>query len=162
MRLYLVQHGDALPEEVDPARPLSAAGRTDVAAVARFLAAGGLRVPKVLHSGKLRAEQTAALLAEAVAPGRAPAARSGLDPKDPPDGIAREAAAWEEDVMLVGHLPFMARLASRLLAGRDDAGVVDFRPGAAVCLERGDRQHWSIVWMIRPELVAPARQQGEA
>jgi len=162
LRLYLVQHGDALPEEVDPARPLSAAGRTDVAAVARFLAAGGLRVPKVLHSGKLRAEQTAALLAEAVAPGRAPAARSGLDPKDPPDGIAREAAAWEEDVMLVGHLPFMARLASRLLAGRDDAGVVDFRPGAAVCLERGDRQHWSIVWMIRPELVAPARQQGEA
>jgi len=157
-----VQHGDALPEEVDPARPLSAAGRSDVAAVARFLAAGGVRVPKVLHSGKLRAEQTAALLAEAVAPGRAPAAHSGLDPKDPPDGIAREAAAWEEDVMLVGHLPFMARLASRLLAGRDDAGVVDFRPGAAVCLERGDRQHWSIVWMIRPELVAPARQQGEA
>ena len=156
MRLYLVQHGDAVPEEVDPARPLSAVGHSDVAAVARLLAAGKLRVAQVLHSGKLRAEQTAALLAGAVAPERAPAARSGLDPKDPTDGIAREVAGWDEDVMLVGHLPFMAKLASRLIAGRDDAGVVAFQPGTVVCLEHGARQHWTIAWMIRPELVVGA------
>ena len=153
MRLYLAQHGAAVPEDVDPARPLSEIGRSDVAAVARFLAASGLHVGQVLHSGKLRAEQTAALLAEALAPGRTPAARPGLNPKDPTDGIARAVAAWDEDAMLVGHLPFMARLASRLVAGRDDAGVVAFQPGTVVCLERGDRQHWSIAWMIRPELV---------
>ena len=29
MRLYLVQHGDAIPEQVDPERPLSAEGRRD-------------------------------------------------------------------------------------------------------------------------------------
>ena len=156
MRLYLVQHGDAVAEEVDPARPLSEVGRSDVAAVARFLAAGGLRVKQVLHSGKLRAEQTAVLLAGAVAPGHAPAARPGLDPKDPTEGIARVVAAWDDDAMLVGHLPFMAKLASRLVAGRDDAGVVAFQPGTVVCLERGDRQHWSIAWMIGPELVVGA------
>lgn len=160
MRLYLVQHGDALPEEVDPTRPLSAAGRPEVAAVARFLAAGGVRAPKVLHSGKRRAEETAALLAAAVAPGQTATARSGLAPNDPTDGIAREAATWDEDVLLVGHLPFMAKLVSRLVAGRDDAGVVAFRPGTVVCLERGDRQHWSIAWMIRPELLAPAGETG--
>jgi broad specificity phosphatase PhoE len=38
MRLYLVQHGDAVPEQLDPERPLSAAGRQDVEAVARLLA----------------------------------------------------------------------------------------------------------------------------
>lgn len=160
MRLYLVQHGEAVPEEVDPARPLSEVGRSAVADVARFLAAGGLRVTQVLHSGKLRAELTAALLAEAVAPGRTPAARSGLDPRDPTDGIAREVAAWEDDAMLVGHLPFMARLASRLVAGREDAGLVAFQPGTIVCLERTEHQRWTIAWMVRPELVADSHRAG--
>jgi phosphohistidine phosphatase len=75
MRLYLVQHGEAVAEDVDPARPLSATGQSDVTKVARFLAASGLSVSQVLHSGKLRAEQTAALLAAALAPATTPAAR---------------------------------------------------------------------------------------
>jgi phosphohistidine phosphatase len=162
MRLYLVQHGEAVPEEVDPARPLSEVGRSDVAHMARFLAAGGMCIGQVLHSGKARAEQTAVLLAAALAPGHTPAARSGLNPKDPTDGIARAVAAWDEDAMLVGHLPFMAKLASRLVAGRDDAGVVAFQPGTVVCLERGDQHHWSIAWMIRPELLVAGRTGSAA
>jgi len=162
MRLYLVQHGEAVPEEVDPARPLSETGRSDVAKMARFLAAGGLRVSQVLHSGKLRAEQTAALLAAALAPGRTPVARPSLSPKDPTDAVAQAVAVWDQDAVLVGHLPFMARLASRLVAGRDDAGVVAFQPGTVVCLERTDQQHWTIAWMIRPELVGGSVAGGIA
>jgi phosphohistidine phosphatase len=139
MRLYLVQHGEALSEQEDPARPLSARGEADVARIAQFLAGGGVRVGRVLHSGKRRAEETAAILAAALAPGSAPAARAGLNPNDPTDGVAREAGAWDQDAMLVGHLPFMARLASRLVTGYDDAGVVEFRPGSMLCLERADR-----------------------
>ena len=153
MRLYLVQHGEAVPEEVDPARPLSETGRSDVAKAARFLAGGGVRVSQVLHSGKLRAEQTAALLAAALAPGRRPVARPGLNPKDPTDDIARAVAVWDQDSMLVGHLPFMARLAGRLVAGRDDAGVVAFQPGTILCLERGEQQRWTIAWMVRPDVL---------
>jgi phosphohistidine phosphatase len=154
MRLYLVQHGEAVPEDVDPARPLSETGRADVAKVARFLAAGGLRVDQVLHSGKLRAEQTAALLAAALAPGRTPLARPGLNPKDPTDEVAKAVTASDQDAMLVGHLPFMARLASRLLAGRDEADLIAFQPGTIVCLERDQRQRWTIAWMVRPGLVS--------
>jgi phosphohistidine phosphatase len=51
MRLYLVQHGDAVPERLDPERPLSAAGRREVEAVARLLASAGARVAQVVHSG---------------------------------------------------------------------------------------------------------------
>ena len=65
MRLYLVQHGDAVPERLDPERPLSAAGRREVEAVARLLAGAGARVAHVVHSGKLRAQQTAELLVSA-------------------------------------------------------------------------------------------------
>lgn len=72
---------------------------------------------------------------------------------DPTDSVARDAAAWDQDAMLVGHLPFMAKLASRLIAGREDAGVVAFQPGTIVCLERSEQQRWAIAWMIRPELV---------
>ena len=153
MRLYLVQHGEAVAEEVDPARPLSTRGRTDVARIADFLAAGGVRVGRIMHSGKLRAEETAAILAAAVAPGSAPEAGAGLNPNDPPEAVAREAGAWDQDAMLVGHLPFMARLASRLVAGQGDAGMVAFRPGGVLCLERIDRERWTIAWMVRPELL---------
>jgi phosphohistidine phosphatase len=151
MRLYLVQHGDAVPEQEDPARPLSETGRSDVAKVARFLAAIGVHVSRVLHSGKRRAEETAAILGAAL--GGTPEARAGLNPKDPTGGVAGEAAAWDQDAMLVGHLPFMAKLASRLVAGREEAGMFAFQPGTIVCLERGDRPRWTIAWMIRPDML---------
>ena len=153
MRLYLVQHGEAVPADVDPTRPLGDRGRTDVRRMATFLAQGGVCADRVWHSGKRRAEQTAAILTAALPPGPAPMARAGLDPRDPTAGVAREGAAWEEHVLLVGHLPFMARLASRLVAGRDDAGVVGFEPGSVLCLERTDRQRWTIACMLRPELL---------
>ena len=55
MRAYLVQHGEAHPEEVSPERELTPRGRSDVERVAALLANGGVRVAKVYHSGKTRA-----------------------------------------------------------------------------------------------------------
>ena len=59
--------------------------------------------------------------------------------------------------MLVGHLPFMAGLVSRLVAGREDAGLVAFEPGSVVCLQRTDEHAWTIAWMLRPRLLAGDR-----
>jgi phosphohistidine phosphatase len=155
MRLYLVQHGEAVPDDVDPARPLSPSGHADVARMASFLAAAGVRVGRIMHSCKRRAEETAEVLGTAL--GSAPEARAGLNPKDPTGSVAREAADWDQDALLVGHLPFIAKLVSRLVAGRDEVDLVTFQPGTIVCLERHERQRWTIAWMIRPELV-PAGQ----
>jgi phosphohistidine phosphatase len=154
MQLYLVQHGEALPAEVDPERPLSVAGEADVGCIAAFLAGSGVRVARILHSGKRRAEETAEALAAALAPGNAPVSRSGLNPNDSTESLALELAEWQEDTMLVGHLPFMARLASRLVVGREDAGLVAFEPGSVVCLQRIDEHGWTIAWMLRPGLLA--------
>lgn len=68
MKLYLVQHGEALPKEVNSDRSLSDQGRQDAERLARFLAGRGVRVSRVWHSGRTRARQTAELLAAAVAP----------------------------------------------------------------------------------------------
>jgi phosphohistidine phosphatase len=154
MRVYLVQHGDAVPERLDPERPLSAVGRREVHAVARLLADTGVRPAHVVHSGKLRAQQTAELLATAVAPGRVPEAIAGLSPKDSVEPMVRRIADWTSDVMLVGHLPFMGKLVARLVAGDEGKPVAAFVPGTVVCLERDEANHWTIVWMVRPALAA--------
>jgi phosphohistidine phosphatase len=153
MRLYLVQHAKALSEERDSARPLSEAGKEDVRNMAAFLARRGLAVAKIAHSGKLRARQTAELLAEALTPRPSLAERSGLNPNDPPDELARELAKWREDTMLVGHLPFMGRLVALLVAGEPHADIVAFSPGSVVCLEAAGAGAWSLAWMLSPELL---------
>ena len=53
---------------------------------------------------------------------------------------------------MVGHLPHMGHLASRLVTGLDDVGVVSFEPGAVACLEAGEAT-WSVVWMASPSLI---------
>ncbi len=153
MRLYLVQHGEALPKEVDSDRPLSDQGQQDAERLARFLAGRGVRVSRVSHSGKTRARQTAELLASTMAPGVKPDVRAGLAPNDPTDAFAETLAAWREDAMVVGHLPFMARLVTRLVTKSDNGRVVAYLPGSLVCLERDEDGAWAIAWMLRPELL---------
>jgi len=152
MRVYLVQHADAVPEDVDPERPITAAGREMTRRVARWLAATGRARPtEILHSRKLRAKQTAELFARALA---TPPLREidGLAPGDDVEIAAASARAAEGDLMFVGHLPHINRLASFLVSGNADANVVRFRNAGVVCLER-ESGAWVLVWAVAPELV---------
>jgi phosphohistidine phosphatase len=153
MRLYLVQHGAALAGEVDPARPLSESGRQDVQAIAAFLKGAGIRVERVWHSGKLRAEQTAHYLAKAVLPRGRIEQVGGIGPLDDVAAFVSDADVWEQDILVVGHLPFMSRLVAWLVAGDPEREVVGYVPGSAVCLERQDAERWIVLWMLRPELL---------
>ena len=153
MKLYLVQHGDSLPEEVNPERPLSERGRRDVARLADFLGQRSIRVRQIYHSGKTRACETAELLAAQVAPGTAVAAMSGINPNDPVEPIAERIKGWHDDTLLAGHMPFMGRLAALLLAGKSESMVAAFQPGTVVCLERTVTGVWAVNWMLRPELL---------
>jgi phosphohistidine phosphatase len=155
MRLYLAQHGEAVPKAEDPKRPLSEQGSRDVLAVAALLQAGGVRVEKVWHSGKARAEQTARLLAGAVLPrGRKPQAIEGIAPNAAVADFSVDADVWEEDTLVVGHLPFMARLVALLTTGDSERDIVAYCPGSVVCLERADAGHWVVLWMIRPDILS--------
>ena len=153
MRLYLVQHGDALSKDVDPDRPLSDKGRSDVEKVAAFLGRAGIRVGAVMHSGKKRAEQTAERLAAVVGEEGRIEQVSGINPLDPTEDFARTVNEWTADTMVVGHQPFMGKLISRLIAGAEETSTVTFQPGSVVCLEHRDKARWSVAWMIRPELL---------
>lgn len=156
MRLYLAQHGEAVPEDVDPDRPLSAQGRADIERLAARLAQAGVVVPRVLHSVKTRAAQTAEILAGALLASAEPQARDGLKPNDPLEALASEIADWSADTLIVGHLPFAGRLASHLLVGDADQALLAFEPGSLACLEQDADDQWRLAWMLRPELLAEA------
>lgn len=153
MRLYLLQHGEAVPEEVDRDRPLSRAGRADVEVLAAFLKSADVRPGRILHSGKTRARQTAEGLAAALGPSGGLGVLPGLGPKDPVESVARQVASWVLDTLVVGHLPSMARLTSYLLTGDGEEVALGYKPGSLVCLERSETGAWMLCWMLRPELL---------
>lgn len=153
MRLYLLQHGDAVPESVNPDRPLSEKGRLDVKRLARFVGWSAFKVARIVHSGKLRARQSAELMATEMGEGAAPEAHPGLGPSDPVEMVASQAAGWQRDTLIVGHMPFLGRLAAQLVCGNPELPLAAFQPGSMACLERDASGRWSIAWMLRPELL---------
>ena len=152
MKLYLVQHGKALAKVEDPERPLSEQGEQDVRNVASQLGDAGVQVVRIWHSGKQRAARTAEILARRVLSGRGIEKIKGISPNDPVADFASDADVWDEDTLVVGHLPFMSRLVSLLTVGDAEHALVQFIPGSIVCLERQDDHHWVLAWMLRPEL----------
>ncbi|MHC4547796.1 MAG: phosphohistidine phosphatase SixA [Planctomycetota bacterium] len=154
MRLFLVRHGEATSKMQDPARPISEAGRAAAARMARWLAATGACAPaEIRHSPKLRARQTAEILGHALGD----VARQevdGLAPLDDVGPVAQALAGERADLMLVGHLPHLDRLASRLVAGDAEAALLRLRPAGVVCLERDEEDRWTLAWAVAPELIA--------
>ncbi len=151
MRVYLVQHGLAVDAKEDPERPLAAQGREDVTRTAGFLSLFEKPAPAwIAHSGKLRAGQTADMFAEAW--GDIPVRKAGdLGPNDDPQAWFERLARIGDDVMLVGHLPHLQRLAGLLICRDAEMQPIRFRNGGVACLARGDVS-WSLLWHIIPTL----------
>lgn len=151
MLLYLVQHGKASRTQENADRPLTDEGRRDVDAVLLLMMRfGAITATRVLHSGKLRAAQTAQRIASRI---DVPMEEvDGLAPMDEPATWQERLAGGTEDLMLVGHLPHLERLASLLLCGDPETDMVRFFNGGIVCLEGGDRG-WTVRWAIPPSLV---------
>jgi phosphohistidine phosphatase len=162
MNMYLVRHADAKSDHEDPSRPLSAKGREDVARVAAYLSQLNIPVSKIFHSTKLRAKQTAEILFEYLKPGRGVTESDGLSPLDEPAIWAERLRDVPDGVILVGHLPHLARLASLLLCGTTDKNIVSFMMAGMVCLRRDDTGVWSLQWMLTPDVVIGEKGTGYA
>lgn len=153
MRLYLVQHAKAASKQVDPQRPLTEEGQRDIQKVAAFIKPLNLCVDCLWHSGKKRAVQTAEILAEVIRINKAKIARDDLGPNDDVTALKDELISGQQDIMIVGHLPFLSKLASVLLGGCESANSVAFKNAGIVCLQRSEDNQWQIDWMITPELL---------
>jgi len=148
MKVYLVQHAKPKPEEEDPQKPLSEQGRADAQKVAEF--AKNIKVNKIQHSGKLRAQQTAEILGKSL--GVDVVKADSLEPMADTQIWANRLEEQSEDVMLVGHLPHLTKLASQLLTQNQEKPVISFKQGGIVCLEKTERG-WQVAWMVTPDLL---------
>ncbi len=154
MKLYLVRHGDAVSHVDDSYRALSEKGEQETYQLAHFLQKLKLHVPQIYHSEKHRAIQTATILAHAIKPDPSVETLKGLMPEDQIKPIAAYCNHWPTDVMLVGHLPFMGRLAAELLCDRQDQPCFNFETSAILCLERLGVEQWCAVWFVNPRLLS--------
>jgi phosphohistidine phosphatase len=118
MQLYLMQHGQAVPETENPEQPLSREGVATIRASAAALKRLGLSFDLIVCSPKKRSHQSAALVAEGVNyPYSDIAETAAVKPTAP----AEEALAYLrrhvgcQRVLVAGHLPSLADLAALLL-----------------------------------------------
>jgi len=153
VKLYLVQHAKAASKDVNPERPITEEGRREINDIAAFIRPLNLTVDYLWHSGKTRARQTAEVLAEVIIVRNEMAANDGLAPNDEVRAIVEKINAAGQDVMIVGHLPFVAKLASLLLTGSESSSTVAFKQGGIVCLNYLDEGKWQIEWMITPNIL---------
>lgn len=153
MRLYLVRHCDAVHPVEHPERPLSADGREQARTLAAWCARSGVRVDEIVHSGVLRAAETADALAAALRPERGVRAEPGLRPGDSARHAVDHLRFGEGSRIVVTHLPIVAHMASLLLTGTERGEPLVFRTGSAAALE-GEGEHWSLEWLVHPALLA--------
>jgi phosphohistidine phosphatase len=158
MDLYLVRH--AIAEERDPVRfpddarrPLTEEGiarlRTAARGVTRILP----RVEVVLASPHVRAWDTAVVLHEE-AGWPAPVECRELEAEREPAGAlpVLEREAGRASVALVGHEPFLSRLASLIVCGDEDVMLVDFKKGGIMALEVEDGRG-VLRWKATPKML---------
>ena len=148
---YLVRHGEALAGTEDPRRPLSDTGRRQVERLARMALERRVDVRMLYHSGILRAVQTAEILANHLKPSRGIAPLPGLLPEDDPTIVKAELDLARDPVLLVSHLPLLARLAALLASGDPERGVAELLPATMLCCVRQE-PHWQLLWRVGPSV----------
>ena len=58
-----------------------------------------------------------------------------------------------DNLMLVGHLPFMERLASYLITGSIEKPVFKFQNGGILCMDKDpETKTWFIKWSLMPDI----------
>lgn len=148
--LYFTQHGLALSKEDNPERPLSEVGITQTTAIARHL--GEMRQPPshIYHSGKLRAKQTAKILAASISVASQNIKQhSHLSPNDDIQLLIPEL---QDNTLYVGHLPQLDKLCSYLLTGNESTGIIQFQNSGILCLKLSEGQG-QLNWYITPDII---------
>jgi phosphohistidine phosphatase len=154
MLLHLIRHAHAGDPEAwdgpDAARPLSEKGRSQAERLGRYLADIGFRTEAILTSPKLRARQTAEIVAAHLGVDVVEDQRlAGALDLDTVAAILKDADDMERPV-LVGHDPDFSELVSILC----DAANAPMRKGAFARIEvEGPLEPGAgtLRWMIPPD-----------
>jgi phosphohistidine phosphatase len=173
MQVWLVRHTDAVSEEEDPRRPLSAKGREAACELGRFFRRNGALAQATIcwHSPLVRARETAELVLREACVKAPRKERAGLLPEDDPAEIAVQLEKMRDPdagVVLVGHEPHLSALGTLLVGGEPQTAQFRLRKGAVLALTpageapltTGAHRRWVVQWLLAPALVR-AKESGQ-
>ena len=154
MEIYLAQHGVALSQEENPERPLSPDGIAQIQATAKAICRLGLRFDVIVASTKQRSIQTAEIIAQAT--GYSPTCivrTESAEPGAPPEDTLRflEQFNNRNSILVAGHLPSLAKIASILLSPKAEASV-QFDNGALcrIDVQTMAFRKGTLQWLLAP------------
>lgn len=155
MALFLVQHGISDTVNNVNEKVLTEKGITETKLIADVARGYSIQVDKIVHSGKKRAEQTAALYHQALSVTQPILQISGLAPLDDVPSFA-ERIDGSYNTMIVGHMPFLQKLVSYLATGTTDVTIYQFQNSGIVCLDNTTTSDgtldWFIKWTLNPNI----------
>jgi len=160
MNLYILRHGIAVEPgtpgfEKDSERPLTPEGKSRLRQIAAAMKKMDLRFDLILSSPFLRARQTAEIIAESLKLKKQPGFSDALTPDGNPKALVRqlnELKPVPENVLLVGHEPYLSRLLALLTTG-ETGMAIDLKKGGLVKLEAESLRLGrcaTLVWLLTP------------
>lgn len=152
MKIYLVQHGEAKREEEDPERGLTEKGIEDLHKIGKFLQKMDIKLSKIYHSGKKRAEQTAEILKNYLKIEGDIGKIEGISPLDEPEILYEKIKDFDGDVMIVGHLPHLSKFSSMLISGDKNKNIINFKMGSILRLSKTE-EGFKIDLFLIPEIL---------
>ena len=160
MNLYLLRHGIAAEPKVagiepDSERPLTARGKNRLRTIVKAMAELDLSFDLILSSPFLRAKQTAELIAKNFKLRKKLAFSDDLTPAGNPRLLIQQLNRFRpepENVLLVGHEPYLGKLVALLAAGNSSLEI-DFKKGGLCKLEADFLLYGrcaKLVWLLTP------------
>jgi phosphohistidine phosphatase len=160
MNLYLLRHGAAVEPgtpgyEKDSERPLTPEGKNRLRQIAAAMKKMDLRFDLILSSPFLRARQTAEIIAESLKLKKQPGFSDALTPDGKPKVLVRqlnELKPAPEDVLLVGHQPYLSQLIALLTTG-ETSMAIDLKKSGLGKLEVESLHYGrcaTLVWLLTP------------
>lgn len=155
MEIYLMQHGPSFSKDVDPEESLTPDGEALIAMAGRGLKRMGLRVDVIVASTKKRAWQTARIVAEQLESRPEKILQTDLlKPMAAPEESIRFLKQYEgaKAVLVAGHLPSLAEIASMLLTEGSKA-TIQFERGGIGRIDVGSlpTHQGRLRWYLTPE-----------
>ncbi|MDY6986965.1 MAG: phosphohistidine phosphatase SixA [Thermodesulfobacteriota bacterium] len=157
MEIYLMQHGPALPKDQDPEEGLSPDGKNRILASAQALKRMGISFDAILSSPKKRSKETAAIVAEEVGFAHEKIVETKkVKAMTPPNETVQALSelSGAERVLVAGHLPSVAEVASFLLTEGSKAAV-QFEMGGCcrIDVEELPTHKGRLRWYLTPDLL---------
>jgi phosphohistidine phosphatase len=157
MELYLIRHGDAVPQHApgiknDADRTLTEEGKKELKRIAAGLAKVAEPPQIILTSPLIRARQTAEIVCQAFnLPGHVLQEDGRLSAGASPQNILELLQTLtQERVALVGHEPDFSRFISWLICGQARGNVAMKKGGVARIDFAGDQSE--LVWLLPPRI----------